>query len=153
MSPAKAWAELKKELKWILVVLATSVGVKYLLLDPLGPEGLTEMGTWTIIAVFFGLGFGVYMIKEGIRRFAFSVPNLLSMIFGVAFFISLEIWYYLIFMPVGWTVYPPLSALPNFSPIYDPYSRLGAVFTVMQLGILVSLLFVAYRWGRQSVRK
>lgn len=112
---------------------------------------------WLIlITLLFLTTFLVYFIKELRKSFSRIFPNWLIMITGLTLVVLLtfQIKSFSQFLLGGWTLYPPLSALgPDKFPeiTEDPAWKFITNFlTLIQFFVLLMLLFLVYRWGRQK---
>lgn len=121
------------------------VGDTYFILEP--------FCVW--LPLFLLITFLLYFTKE--FRYSFQRPgsNRVLVIIGIALIIALTLLVSTFsgFCSGDWTVYPPLSALkPEKAPglTQDPVTKsIIYFFTGLQVSVLISLLFVCFRWGKK----
>lgn len=110
---------------------------------------------YIVLPLFLLVTFIIYFVKEFRNSFRRKLSNWILIIAGLALVIGLT---FLIktFSQVfkgGWTIYPPLSALgpDKVSELtQEPVAKIAINFlTVIQIIIVATLLYVAYRWGTQ----
>lgn len=105
------------------------------------------------IPLFFIVALLTYLIKESRHSFSRSLPNWILILTGIIFIIVLN-FILRAFSQVfsqSWIADPSRPASDSSVLIQDPWSgRLTTVISITQLLILVTLLFVVYRWGNQK---
>lgn len=110
-----------------------------------------------LLPMFLLVTFIIYFLKELRNSFRITLSNWILAVLGFTLIIALAflVKNFAQDFTGGWTVYPPLSAL---GPGKDreltqqyPISEVIANFLMaIQIGILIMLLFVTYRWGIQK---
>jgi hypothetical protein len=159
---------IKREIIWLLALLMLAIIVTRFFfqlwlsnsaLDVFLDANYVMLQQWVvIIAVFLFLTFVSFSIKALHRNFHSKSQNLIALLSGMILVIALtiipnELLKHSLTFSGGWTSYPPLSALgdTNFAtaPTHNRTIRLLTyLFMTLQLGVTISLLFLAYSWGK-----
>lgn len=143
-------------LSWVLVgknMLSDSIDIHlhdtYYVIVPL----------YFLLPIFILITFVVYFIKEFRHSFQRAFPNWIFVITGSVLLISLTFLIQLFSQNfnIAWTEYPPLSSTgvsitPELTP--DPVAKfITNILMLLQFLILISLLYVVFRWGTHNQRK
>ena len=113
-----------------------------------------------IIPLFLLSTFCLFYLKELTHKFARQLPNVITVISGLASILILTMGTSFLvnlgsFPSGGWTVYPPLSALSDSKIKIDlkdfPFFRAISNWIILfQLVIISCLLFMTYRLGTKK---
>ena len=110
------------------------------------------------VTIFFVLSFIIYLVKETRNSFRKPIANSVLIILGITLVVlfSMALKIVSLFSNDGWTLYPPLSALGADEAIEIPDDKLskylGNFLTLLQVLVILVLLFVSYRCGKEKGR-
>ena len=108
------------------------------------------------VTIFFILSLIIFIVKETRNSFRKPIANLVLIILGITLVVLFSVALKIISLVSndGWTLYPPLSALGTDEAIEiqdDKLSKyLGNFLILLQVLVILVLVFVSYRWGKQK---
>jgi heme/copper-type cytochrome/quinol oxidase subunit 1 len=104
-----------------------------------------------ILTMLLILIYLVYLVKELRQGFSRKFPNIVLLCSGICMIVMLNQLSYLVTQTMGFTWYPPLSSLGSSEIKENPVIKMVIdILLVMQLLVILSLLYVTFRWGKRS---